>query len=100
EHAAGTYLVQATVVGTLQSPTVLGNLRIEDGEARLRGLPIAARELNGSVSFSQDALVIDELRGKLNNGWAKLSGGIEMKALHPQEIDIAAHISDDNVRSL
>jgi len=98
EHAAGTYLVQATVGGTLQTPTVLGNLRIENGEARLRGLPLAARELNGSVSFSQDALVIDELRGKLNNGEAKLSGGVEMKALHPQKIDIAAHISDVNVR--
>ncbi len=98
EHAAGTYLIQASVGGTLQAPTVLGNLRIEDGEARLRGLPLAARELNGSVSFSQDALVIDELRGKLNNGEAKLSGGVEMKALHPQKVDIAAHISDVNVR--
>jgi translocation and assembly module TamB len=98
EHAAGTYLVQATVGGTLQAPTVLGNLRIEDGEARLRGLPINARELNGSVSFSQDALVIDELRGKLNNGEAKLSGGVEMKSLKPQKIDIAAHISDVNVK--
>jgi translocation and assembly module TamB len=98
EHAAGTYLVQATVGGTLQSPTVLGNFRIEGGEARLRGLPIAARELNGSVSFSQDALVIDELRGKLNNGEAKVSGGMEMKALHPQKVDIAAHISDVTVR--
>jgi len=98
EHAAGTYLVQATVGGTLQSPTVLGNFRIEGGEARLRGLPIAARELYGSVSFSQDALVIDDLRGKLNNGEAKLSGGVEMRALHPQKIDIAAHLSDVNVR--
>jgi translocation and assembly module TamB len=97
DHAAGRYLVQATVGGTLQSPTMFGNLRIEEGEARLRGLPIAARELNGSVSFTQDALVIDELRGKLNNGEAKLSGGVEMKALRPQKIDIAAHVSDVNV---
>ena len=98
EHAAGTYLVQATVGGTLGSPTMLGNLRIEDGEARLRGLPVAAKELNGSVSFSQDALVIDELHGKLNNGEAKVSGGVELKQLRPQKIDIAAHVSDVNVR--
>ncbi|HYV67266.1 MAG TPA: translocation/assembly module TamB domain-containing protein, partial [Myxococcales bacterium] len=98
EHAAGTYQVQATVGGTLQNPTVLGNFRIEGGEARLRGLPLAARELNGSVSFSQDALVIDDLRGKLNNGEAKLSGGVEMKALHPQKIDVAAHLSEVNFR--
>jgi translocation and assembly module TamB len=98
DHAAGRYLVQATVGGTLQNPTMLGNLRIEDGEARLRGLPIAARELNGSVSFTQDALVIDELRGKLNNGEAKLSGSVEMKALRPKKIDVQAHLSDVNVR--
>jgi translocation and assembly module TamB len=98
DHAAGRYLVQATVSGTLQNPTMLGNLRIEDGEARLRGLPIAARELNGSVSFTQDALVIDELRGKLNNGEVKVSGGLEMKRLVPQKIDVAAHIADVNVK--
>ncbi|HWE24192.1 MAG TPA: translocation/assembly module TamB domain-containing protein, partial [Myxococcales bacterium] len=98
EHAAGRYLVQASVGGTLQTPTMLGNLRIEDGEARLRGVPLTARDLNGSVSFTQDALVIDELRGKLNSGEAKLSGSVEMQALRPKKIDVAAHLSDVNVR--
>src|SRR5439155_792749 len=57
EHASGTYLIQATVNGTVKNPTVLGNIRIEDGAGSLRGLPVAARALNGSISFSQDALV-------------------------------------------
>jgi translocation and assembly module TamB len=98
EHAAGTCLVQATVGGTLQAPTMLGNLRIEDGEARLRNFPVAARELNGSVSFSEGALVIDDLRGKLNNGEAKVSGGVELKHLAPQKIDLSAHLTDVNLR--
>ena len=42
----------------------------------------------------EDALVIDELRGKLNNGEAKLSGSVEMKALRPKKIDVVAHLSD------
>jgi translocation and assembly module TamB len=98
EHASGTYLVQATVGGSAKNPTVLGNIRIEDGAASLRGLPIAARALNGSISFSQDALVIDSLSGKLNNGEARVSGGIEMERLVPKKIDMAAHVSDVNVR--
>ena len=98
EHAAGTYLVQAAVGGTAQLPTVLGNLRIEDGELRLRGLTVAARELNGSISFSQDALVIDDMTAKLNNGEARLSGGIEMKSLTPKRLDMAAHISEVNFK--
>jgi autotransporter translocation and assembly factor TamB len=54
--------------------------------------------MNGSVSFSQDALVIDEMRGKLNNGEVKVSGGLEMKRLVPQKIDLSAHVADVNVR--
>jgi len=98
EHASGTYLVQATVGGTVKNPTVLGNIRIEDGAGSLRGLPVAARALNGSISFSQDALVIDSLSGKLNNGEARVSGGIEMERLVPRKIDMSAHVSDVNVR--
>src|SRR5262249_18636488 len=85
EHAAGTFLIQAALGGTTESPTVLGNLRVEDGALSLRGLPVAARSLNGSISFSQDALVIDSLSGKLNNGDARLSGGIELERLAPKK---------------
>ena len=98
EHASGTFLVQAAVGGTAKAPTVLGNLRLEDGAISLRGLPVAARALNGSISFSQDALVIDALTGKLNNGEARLSGGMEMEHLEPRKIDMSAHVTDVNVR--
>ena len=98
EHASGTYLIQATVGGTTRSPTVLGNIRIEDGAGSLRGLPVVARSLNGSISFSQDALVIDSLSGKLNNGEARVSGGIELERLVPRKIDMSAHVSDVNVK--
>lgn len=98
EHASGTYLVQASVGGTLKEPTVLGNARIEDGAVTLRGLPIAARAMNGSISFSQDALVIDSMAGKLNNGEARVSGGMELARMVPKKIDVAAHVSEVNVR--
>ena len=98
EHAAGTYLIQAVVGGTGKAPTVLGNLHIEDGSVQLRGLPVSARALNGSISFSQDALVIDEMTGKLNNGEARLSGGIELSHLSPTRIDMSAHVKDVNVK--
>src|SRR2546423_814095 len=97
EHASGTYLIQATVNGTVKNPTVLGNIRIEDGAGSLRGLPVAARALNGSISFSQDALVIDSLSGKLNNGEARVAGGMEMERLVPKKIDMSAHVSDVNL---
>jgi autotransporter translocation and assembly factor TamB len=98
EHGSGTYLVQATVSGTADSPVVLGNLRLEDVGGSLRGIPLTARALNGSISFSQDALVIDSLAGKLNNGEARVSGGMEMKNLVPQKVDFAAHITETNVK--
>ncbi|TMA18072.1 MAG: hypothetical protein E6J88_19830, partial [Deltaproteobacteria bacterium] len=98
EHASGTFLIQAAVGGTAKAPTVLGNLRVDDGAVSLRGLPVAARGLNGSISFSQDALVIDSLSGKLNNGEARLSGGMEMERLQPKKIDMQVHIGDVNVK--
>ena len=84
--------------GTFAAPLVLGNLHIESGEMRLRGLPFAAREMNGSVSFSQDALVIDEMHGKVNNGEAKVSGGVSLRRFVPQKIDLAAHLGEVGVR--
>ncbi|HEX4385287.1 MAG TPA: translocation/assembly module TamB domain-containing protein, partial [Myxococcales bacterium] len=98
EHASGTYLVQATVGGTVKAPTVLGNLRLEDASCSLRDVPVQARNLNGSISFSQDALVIDTLAGKLNNGEARLSGGMEMTKLVPSKVDFVAHVSDVNIK--
>ena len=94
EHAAGQLSLQATVVGNESAPAMLGNLRVEGGEVRLRGVPFSLRELNGGVSFSQDAIAIDELQGKINNGPASLTGRIEMKSLKPERLDIALHMSD------
>jgi translocation and assembly module TamB len=54
--------------------------------------------MNGSISFSQDALVIDSLSGKLNNGEAKVAGGIEMERMVPKKVDVSAHVSEVNVR--
>ncbi len=96
EHAAGQVTLQAAVTGPESGPTVLGSLRIEDGELRLRGVPLALRELNGGLSFSQDALIIDELQGKVNNGSATLTGRIEMKALKPEVLDVALQMNDVN----
>jgi autotransporter translocation and assembly factor TamB len=94
EHASGQYLLHATLRGTPAVPEVLGNLRVNAAEVRLQGLPLSFREMNGSISFSQDALVIDEMSGKVNNGVAKVSGGIEMKSLSPRRVDLAVHMSD------
>ena len=52
EHAAGRITLQAAVSGPEESPAVLGNLRVEDGELRLRGIPMALRELNGALSLA------------------------------------------------
>ena len=98
EHASGSYSLQAAITGRQESPSVLGNLRVENGELRLRGLPLALRELNGSVSFSQDALAIDTMEGKVNNGLARMTGRVEMTALKPQRIDMALHMSDVTVK--
>lgn len=98
EHAAGQYLLQASLAGTSASPAVLGNLRVEGGELRLRGLPLSLRELNGSVSFSQDALVIDEMAGKVNNGLATVTGGMQMKALKPARVAFELKMSDVAVK--
>src|SRR5205085_1633223 len=46
----------------------------------------------------QDALVIDEMHGKVNNGEAKVSGGVSLRRFVPQKIDLAAHLGEVGVR--
>jgi translocation and assembly module TamB len=98
EHAAGSYTLQAAITGKQESPTVLGNLRVEGGELRLRKLPLQLRELSGGVSFSQDALVIDAMDGKLNNGVARMSGHVEFKSLRPEKLDLQLQMQEVGVK--
>jgi translocation and assembly module TamB len=94
EYAGGVYTLQAALSGTQQAPSVLGHLRVENGELRLRGLPLSLRELQGSVSFSQDALSIDALGGALNNGRAQLTGRVALADLKPERIDLSVRLND------
>ena len=42
--------------------------------------------------------MIDSLQGKLNNGEARVSGGMEMERLEPKKIDVQVHVAEVNVK--
>jgi translocation and assembly module TamB len=98
EHAAGTAQLEASVGGTDAQPEVLGSLRVENGELRVRNSPVAARELNGRVSFTQKAVVIEDMSAKLNGGPARIEGSVRLKDFSPEWLDLQARVSEVPVR--
>src|SRR5204862_201185 len=69
-----------------------------EADVAVSGDLLHVAESEGSVSFSQDARVIDEMHGKVNNGEAKVSGGVSLRRFVPQKIDLAAHLGEVGVR--
>ncbi len=98
EHAAGTAYLEATVAGTDREPTMLGSLQIENGELRARGSPVVVRELNGRVSFSDKALLVEDVTARLNSGPARFSGSVRLKDFAPEYLDLQARLTEVTVK--
>ena len=98
EHAAGSARLEAAVGGTGEEPTLLGSLTLVNGELRVRGQPVAVRELNGRVSFTQKAVLIDDLTARLNSGPARLTGSVRLKDWKPEWLDLGARLAEMTVK--
>ena len=99
EHAAGEVELTTQVTGTAQKPNILGTANVKDGELRLHNFPVAVREIDGALSFSQDDLVVEHLTAKLNSGGARLSGEVHLNDFSPTYVRLGAHFAEVPIRA-
>ncbi len=86
--ADGGFQLEAAVAGPSAEPEVFGTATIRDGSFRMDGFPHGLTELDGSVTFDQRTLRIDEMRGQVASGEVVVSGSvlIEDAELGPSDL--------------
>lgn len=95
EHAAGTADVKLTIQDDWNSPDMAGELRIQNGEVKIKDIPQRFTALNGKVTFTQGKIVTDSLTGEIGGGTLSMSGWAQLSgfALH----DFSAKAAAENV---
>ena len=90
EQAGGPMHAELTLRGTLGAPIILGTLTFKDVHGELSDLPIAAQELGGTITFSQNRLYIDSIRGTVNDGPLQLRGMLGFDGFFsPGQLDLS-----------
>ena len=86
--ADGGFQLEAAVAGPSAEPEVFGTATIRDGSFRMDGFPHGLTELDGSLTFDQQTLRIDEMRGQVASGEVVVSGSvlIEDAELGPSDL--------------
>ena len=74
--ADGGFQLEAAVAGPSAEPEVFGTATIQDGSFRVDGFPHGLTEVDGSVTFDQRTLKIDEVKGRLASGEVVVSGSV------------------------
>ena len=96
--ADGALALEIAVVGSTTEPEVFGEGTIRDGSLRLAGFPHGLSEVNGSASFDQRSLRIDELNGRLASGDVVASGEVLIDGVELGASDLRVRVADARFR--
>ena len=96
--ADGALALEIAVAGSTTEPEVFGEGTIRDGSFRLAGFPHGLSEVNGSVSFDQRSLRIDELNGRLASGDVVASGEVLIDGVELGASDLRVRVADARFR--
>lgn len=85
EEARGALDVDCHLRGSLDAPMVLGEARLDAQQVVLAGFPGPIEELEGSFRFSQNALLVEDVRAELLGGRLLASAQVDLAALSPEQ---------------
>ncbi len=79
----GQLAVEAHVTGTIDEPVLVGSGRLADAGFQLKTTSILLSDLAGTLAFSQNRVLFEDLTAGVNGGRARLRGEIELASLVP-----------------
>lgn len=97
-RSTGTAEVKAALSGPMRTPTLSGNMEINEGRIRHFSLPHALDRINGVVTFDSNGINLDELTARIGNGPVTFGGSIGIEGYRPGLVDVT--IGGDNMRLL
>jgi autotransporter translocation and assembly factor TamB len=95
EHSDGNAVVNLTVRESWDEPEIAGEMRIENGEIKIKDIPQKFNALNGTIDFNRERIVIESLSGDVGGGGMKLSGWVKLARFIPGEF--STRMAFDNV---
>jgi len=95
--SAGLVAVDMDVAGTISAPLMQGKLQISDGSIAYLDLPSAFTGINGSLTFSQNRLQIENLNAHTGGGLVAF-GGTAAWINHQLNFDLSLQEKDVRLR--
>lgn len=91
--SGGNIGVQVLVEGNWQSPVIAGEIRIKGLKGKVDLLPDTFNEMNGEIRINDSKLEIVKLNSKYGKGKASVSGGLSLRGLLPDQLDLSIRIN-------
>ena len=98
EHGDGTAEVKLTVQDAWKNPDVAGELRINNGEIKIKDIPQKFTALQGKLTFGQSRIVVDSLTGEAGGGTLSASGWAQLAGLSLQDFSLKTSFENVTVR--
>ncbi len=98
EHAAGTAEVKLAIKDEWTSPDVAGELRLQNGEIKMKDIPQKFTALNGKITFTQGRIVADSVTGEMGGGKLSMSGWAQLSGFSLQDFSTKATVDNVTVR--
>ncbi|MEM9567530.1 MAG: translocation/assembly module TamB domain-containing protein, partial [Cyanobacteria bacterium P01_E01_bin.34] len=94
---SGEGLLDITIGGTLQNPTLDGGLAVSDGIVRLGNLPDPLQQLNASIDFDFNRINVQSFSGTFGEGTIEAAGLLAVNPegqLQPNHIPLSIQLDD------
>ncbi|MDR7435185.1 MAG: translocation/assembly module TamB domain-containing protein [Armatimonadota bacterium] len=98
EEARGTIEGEVSLTGSIARPRMAGRLGVAQGTIRLAGLEPALEGVVADLSFTEDRVTIRRLEAGLGGGKVGVAGGITIRNLRPETVDLQLSLTPASVK--
>ncbi len=96
-QSSGTLAMDLRLGGTVDKPLLLGEATVSDGALAYTDLPNGLSDINGSLAFNQDRMVVQKMTAKTGGGSLQLSGFMVLGA-RGLSLNLEAHTDEMRLR--
>jgi translocation and assembly module TamB len=90
----GQLSVEAHLTGTVEDPVLVGAGTLSDAGFQLKTTSAVLSDLHGSLAFSQNRILFEDLVGEVNGGGTRLKGEVELANLVPARLRVEAVLDE------
>lgn len=97
--AEGATQGEITITGTLEQPTLTGNITVNDGILKLAALKDPIQKVGVAIAFEGDTMNIKQFKGHLGSGLYSLTGTAKLNGLGLKDYNISLVLDKPMIRS-